>query len=276
MDGDKMKKTIESVKVNGGFNESENTSLYNERYLTGYRDILSGYEIARWNALNHFIRKVVRKDNVKKVLDYGCGNGLFYPLFRSVFPEAEVFGADISSVAIEQIKKKYPEISDRLNVINDDSTNFPDGFFDVVVSVEVMEHVADLDKYLTEIKRVLNKGGLFIWTTPCANKYSIEHIYSKLTGQIELSSIGCIRWKWEDPTHLRRLTSQEVQEKLEEIGFEDVEFRFRAHVFSFVFTRLISRIQFLSSLFEKVMNLDYLLFRRFSNGASMIGVAKKK
>lgn len=249
---------------------------YNEMYLSGYRSSLSGYEIARWNALNHFIRKVVRKDNVKKVLDYGCGNGLFYPLFRSVFTEAEVFGADISSVAIEQIKKKYPEISDRVNVINDDSTNFPNGFFDVVVSVEVMEHVTDLDKYLTEIKRVLNKGGLFIWTTPCANKYSIEHIYSKLTGQIELSSIGCIRWKWEDPTHLRRLTSQEVQKKLEEIGFEDVEFRFRAHFFSFVFTRLISRIKFMSGLFEKVMNLDYLLFRRFSNGASMIEAAKKK
>lgn len=249
---------------------------YNERYLSGYRSSLSGYEIARWNALDHFIRKVVRKDNVEKVLDYGCGNGLFYPLFRSVFFEAEVFGADISSVAIEQIKKKHPEISDRVDVINDDNTNFPDGFFDVVVSVEVMEHVTDLDKYLTEIKRVLDKGGVFIWTTPCANKYSIEHIYSKLTGQIELSSIGGIRWKWEDPTHLRRLTSQEVQEKLEKIGFEDVEFRFRAHFFSFVSTKLSSVCPRFSGLFEKIMNLDYTFFGIFKNGASMIGSAKKK
>jgi len=249
---------------------------YNERYLSGYRNSLSGYEIARWNALNHFIKKVVKQDDAGKVLDYGCGNGLFYPLFKSIFPKAEVYGADVSSVAIEQINKKYPEISGLTEIITDDRTPFSEGFFDIVVSVEVMEHVYDLDKYLNEIRRILKKDGVFIWTTPCANSYSVEHIYSKLTGQIERSSIGKLRWKWEDPTHLRRLTSQEIKEKLEEKGFSDICFRFRAHFFSFVFTRLISRIRFMSGLFEKIMNLDYLLFRRFSNGASMIGAAKKK
>lgn len=255
---------------------NENKDIYNKMYLSGYRNSLSGYEIARWNALDHFIRKVVRKSDVRNVVDYGCGNGLFYPLLKSLFPMSEVFGADISSVAIEQLKEKHPEIANKVDVINDDKTNFSDGFFDVVISVEVMEHVADLGKYLMEIHRILKKDGVFVWTTPCANKHSFEHLYSKLTDQIELSSIGCTRWKWEDPTHLRRLTSKEAQRELEKIGFKDVEFRFRAHIFSFVFTRLSSKTPKLSGLFQKMMHLDYMFFRKFGNGASMIGVAKKK
>lgn len=251
-------------------------NIYNNRYLTGYRNSLSGYEIARWKALEHFFKQIVKYDNPQKILDYGCGNGLFYPLLKSLFPKAKIYGADISSVALDQFKNKYLEIDNKISLINNDKTDFPNNCFDVVVSIEVMEHVVNLSKYLAEINRVLKKGGVFIWTTPCANKYSFEYIYSTLTNQIELSEICEKRWKWEDPTHLRRLTSDDAQNALEKTGFYEVEFRFRAHFFSFVCTKLSQKIPSLSRRFTNIMNLDYILFRRLKNGASMIGIARKK
>lgn len=251
-------------------------NIYDERYIKGYRQSLSGYELARWKALNHFLKNVVKYENPEKVLDYGCGNGLFYPLLKSLFPEAEIYGADISTVAIDQIKEKYPEINKKVDIINNDKTTFPSNLFDVVVSVEVMEHVAGLQEYLKEINRILKEDGVFVWTTPCANRYSIEHIYSILTKQIELSSTGEKRWKWEDPTHLRRLTSEEVEIALKKSGFYDVDILYRAHFFSFACTKLIDLAPKFSRLFEKMMNLDYLLFKYLKNGASMVGVAKKK
>src|SRR3990172_4484408 len=62
---------------------------------------------------------------------------------------------------------------------------FPDTSFDIVISVEVMEHVANLDSYLNDIHRLLKPEGTFIWTTPCANRFSIEHIVNVITKQAE-------------------------------------------------------------------------------------------
>jgi ubiquinone/menaquinone biosynthesis C-methylase UbiE len=251
-------------------------TLYDARYLDGYRKKLSGYEIARWNAMKHFFQRIVRYEQPHRILDYGCGNGLFYPLFRSLFPAAEIFGADISSVAIAQLQKKFPEFSGKTSLVNENKTIFPDRYFDIIVSVEVLEHVEKLDDSIQEIGRVLKKDGVFVWTTPCANRFSIEHLYSVFTKQVDTSAIGQRRWKWEDPAHLRRLTSSEAAKELERQGFYDLKFRFRAHLFSFVCTRMSLKIKKLSPLLEKLMALDYVLFRRLANGASMIGAAKKR
>ena len=51
-----------------------------------------------------------------------------------------------------------------------------DNKFNIITSIEVMEHVEDLTAYVKDIYRLLKPGGIFIWTTPCANKYSIEYL----------------------------------------------------------------------------------------------------
>ncbi len=43
---------------------------------------------------------------------------------------------------------------------------FPDGVFDAVVNSDVLEHVADLDRALSEIRRVLKPGGYHVFTVP--------------------------------------------------------------------------------------------------------------
>lgn len=114
---------------------------------------------------------------------------------------------------------------------------------------------------------------MFIWTTPCRNIGSVEHLYSFVTGKIESTQNGGRRWTWEDETHLRRLTSAEATAELTNVGFEKPEYRFRAHFFSFICENFISRR--LKILRNYLFTLDYRLFRRFPNGASMIGVARK-
>jgi SAM-dependent methyltransferase len=53
---------------------------------------------------------------------------------------------------------------------------FPDDTFDVVVNSDVLEHVADLDKALTEVKRVLKPGGVHVFTVPAdaEQKHTVE------------------------------------------------------------------------------------------------------
>lgn len=247
---------------------------YNSRYLNGYRASLNGYEFARWQALYHFIKKVLKLENTNNFLDFGCGSGLHIGLWEKLFPSGKLYFADISSVALEQLIAKHPQYKGNCAIVNNDKTIFQDNSFDVITSIEVMEHVENLKAYLAEIHRLLKPGGIFIWTTPCANALSIEHIYNIFTRQIESTSEGYRRWTWEDPEHLRRLKSKEIKDILiNKIGFSSVKFKFRAHFFSFVCTRLCKGR--LTKTGERLMFLDYALFRNLLNGASMIGCARK-
>lgn len=249
------------------------SSVYDKRYRGDYREHVSGYEIARWEALDHFISRVVKLNKAEKVLDYGAGSGLHVDLWENVFPEAELHFSDISNVAKEKFAAKFPRHEKNYHFIYEQDPSCGDHTFDLIVSIEVMEHVEDLDFYLADIHRLLKPGGHFIWTTPCANRWSIEHIYGALTGKIQPTREGYRRWSWEDPTHIRRLRSREIADLLKAKGFETPLFRFRSHFWSFICSSIptlrAERLQ------NRLMTLDYSLFRLLPNGASMIGCAKK-
>lgn len=249
--------------------------IYDRKYSgSRYREKLHGYEVARWSALQHFLERVApigNRSSSLTVLDYGAGSGLFVDLWKGVFPGATLHAVDVSSVALEQLVQRHPELSGRVGLVQGDRAPYPDAQFDVIASVEVLEHVLDLDAYLRDVYRLLKPGGVFVWTTPCANRLSIEHLWCVLLGQIQATSEGYRRWTWEEPTHVRRLRSKEARECLTLTGFRDVEFRFRAHFFSAVCSYLLRGP--LEPAAERLMLLDYALFRRLPNGASMIGAA---
>jgi len=164
---------------------------------------------------------------------------------------------------------------DEFALVKNNTAELPPASFDLCVSIEVMEHVLDLPAYLADVCRLLRPGGMFVWTTPCANRFPIEHAYARLTDNIARTGEGAVRWKFEDPAHLRRLTSVQAEAALRRAGFVRAGFRFRAHLFSFVCDRLMRRLPAGRQLFERAMRLDYALFRRLPNGASMLGWAIK-
>jgi 2-polyprenyl-3-methyl-5-hydroxy-6-metoxy-1,4-benzoquinol methylase len=49
---------------------------------------------------------------------------------------------------------------------NIECLTFPDGYFDILITSEVLEHVADLDRTLEEIRRVLKPGGFHVFSIP--------------------------------------------------------------------------------------------------------------
>ena len=245
---------------------------YDLRYSSDYREHLSGFEVARWDALAHFIPNVAGLKQADKLLDYGSGSGLYVPLWKKLFPETELHCCDISSVALDKLSEKFPDLTDRCYLVDGYRAETGDEQFDAIISVEVMEHVESVESYLLDIHRLLKPGGKFIWTTPCANHFSIEHIIYSLTGQIEQLDGGLRRWKVEADVHVRRFKTGEVKSLLHKAGFGEVNFRFRSHLFSYLGTRFPRKFK---QLAEKMMTLDYKLFKRVPNGASMLGVARK-
>lgn len=105
--------------------------------------------------------------NTLRIIDIGCGRGDTVAWLRAQGWDA--YGIDISAEYIERGRRYLAGRGDdpaRLQVMNDDlSYPFPDNMFDVVLSDQVIEHVADLDLFAAEVARISAPGarGLHIW-----------------------------------------------------------------------------------------------------------------
>ncbi len=100
----------------------------------------------------------------KKVLDLGCGarKGPYFLAQKA----KEVVAADNSREAIDYVRRKWRRENLSYLVMDATGLKFGNSTFDVVVSFEVIEHILDYRKYLTEVKRVLKPGGVAILSSP--------------------------------------------------------------------------------------------------------------
>lgn len=93
-----------------------------------------------------------------RLLDLGCGGGLLAP---HVPPGYEHHGVDLNAAALEQAAARG------VRTLRTDVTAVPleDGFADVVVAGELLEHVPDPEAVVAEAVRLLRPGGTVVFDT---------------------------------------------------------------------------------------------------------------
>lgn len=117
----------------------------------------------------HQAASLMAEEGVTNVLDVGCNRGSIEALFQRLYPARAqttlVEGVDISSEAIRQATELHLA---NCNFRTYDGSRLPyaDERFDLVVLVEVIEHVVEKEALLSEIRRVLRPSGRLFLTTP--------------------------------------------------------------------------------------------------------------
>ncbi len=106
----------------------------------------------------------------KRVLDMASGVGYGADLLRSA-GAAEVVALDRSPGAVRYGEKHHSEFRPAYVLGDAESLPLQSAQFDVVVSFETIEHVADYQRFLAEVKRALRQDGLFIVSTPNRGVY---------------------------------------------------------------------------------------------------------
>jgi 2-polyprenyl-3-methyl-5-hydroxy-6-metoxy-1,4-benzoquinol methylase len=106
------------------------------------------------------------------VLDIGCGLGEFMDMLEN--KGYKVCGVDM--------EKNCEKCAAAVN-IEVSPLPFEDNMFDIVTSLEVIEHLCDAELYLSEIARVLKPGGILIMTTPNYRSWFFRLLY--LIGRLD-------------------------------------------------------------------------------------------
>jgi ubiquinone/menaquinone biosynthesis C-methylase UbiE len=128
------------------------------------------------------------------VLDIACGTGFGTDIIAGK-TRAKVIGGDIAKGAIDECRRHWQKDNLEFRVLDGTKLDFPDGYFNKIVSFETIEHTGQYREMVAEFARVLKPGGQLILSTPNRDVSSPDGVI-------------------ENPFHIQEFTYEELQQVL--------------------------------------------------------------
>lgn len=165
---------------------------------------------------NHPIALASRKHTISQIkrfckmadpviLEIGCTSGFMLKDLKKNFPHAFLIGADVIPEKLEALADKMPNVP----LLQFDLTQcpLPDNSIDVLVMLNVLEHIEQDEKALLQIKRILRPGGLLILEVPAGpHLYDVYDKFLRHFRRYQLSALEKvlkkIEFKIEKKSHL--------------------------------------------------------------------------
>jgi ubiquinone/menaquinone biosynthesis C-methylase UbiE len=106
------------------------------------------------------------QDILGRILEVGCGEGLFLAQLAQARPGLELWGIDNSSVRIEQARVRLEGKNVHLTLEDAAKLSFPEDYFDAVICINVFFNLASKEAVkntLSQMRRVCKRGGRLIF-----------------------------------------------------------------------------------------------------------------
>ena len=156
--------------------------------VTGYREIVSNFDVAG-----------------KRILDVGCASGALLCMLRER-GAAEVVGLDTSAYPVSFGVERYGL---DLRCASLEDARLPDGHFDLITLIDIVEHVEDIISFMRELRRVLRPDGKLFIITP---NYSAHTVAA--------DEWVCLHQDFE---HLQYFSSESLSRLAQESGFSTLK-----------------------------------------------------
>jgi len=154
------------------------------------------------------------------LLDFGCGNGQVMSLISNYCDSC--YGVDISRLAVESAKKRFPELNFRL--LDSGKIPYESDYFDTVCAIDVLEHILDTETVLEELGRILKPGGFLLIATN-----ELTRLKTILIALFHLDN-----YFYPASPHIRHFTRKNLADFLHRKGFEAIAYQKNRTYFGFI------------------------------------------
>lgn len=137
---------------------------------------------------------LLRGLKMQSLLDVGCGDGINLQFFSELFPYAKLYGLDISEEAVNLARQRHLKAE---FFVLDVAFNRLDHKFDLLTSIDVLEHIPEDRRVLKNMYEMTRPGGHALITTLKGNMRAFE------------KRIG----------HVRNYKEMELEKKIREAGY---------------------------------------------------------
>jgi SAM-dependent methyltransferase len=146
----------------------------------------------------------------REVLEVGCGRGVTGRLIQETFG-CRVTGVELNPVVAAEAARHLHKV-----LQGDVQTLEIEGLYDVVLALELVEHLTETEPFLTRARRLLAPGGRAIFSIPNVGHYSI--VEDLIAGRWDYLPIGLLCY-----THYRFFTRRTLEDWLRRCGIERFE-----------------------------------------------------
>ena len=160
------------------------------------------------------LNKWINNSKTKNLLDLGCGNGSLTAMFAN--NGIKCYGTDFSESGIKIAQKAFPDVDFFQSSMDNELPLNHHAKYDVVISVEVIEHLLLPRQLFNRAKDALKPNGYLIVTTPFHGFW--KNIALALTNSFDK------HWHpLRDYGHVKFFSESTLSQLFEEQGFEVIE-----------------------------------------------------
>ncbi len=178
-----------------------------EWYESSQETIWSGpyrhHLLKRKSYVEKILQTYLSKKSINSLLDLGCGDGANFKWLKNY--AENLYGSDYNIARLVRAKNRNIAKEVVLADVTDYAAN--EGAFDVIFFNHVLEHIPDDTKALSEVHRVLKKGGICILGIPNEGAFWWQLAYKLQPNSLKTTD------------HVHFYTIKSISEKIKAAGF---------------------------------------------------------
>ena len=203
----------------GGTNFGKNISNYHRLLSVNGEKFQNkwGIDIGYYSEIRKGLVSYITEDSRAElhILEVGCGMGATLRYIQDYFPNAHVYGIELSETVSLYAKHYVPTVMQG-NIEMMEFSCYEQGMFDYILFPDVLEHLHNPTAILNKVKAYLKPDGYILISVPNIMHYSV--VLELLKGNFSYQDSGIL-----DRTHLRFFTLREILKDLAACGYQVTE-----------------------------------------------------
>jgi SAM-dependent methyltransferase len=165
----------------------DNKKIYDELWPQ-WHDMKVLGPASRWlrYLISDALNRSVPRNEIRSIVDVGCGEGTTTHMLAEKFPNAKVLGVDFSVSGID-IANTYYQAPNLVFMHDDRNESLRNGSYDLVSAFEVLEHIEEWKPFLDQLCSASAKYVMLSFPTGRMRAFEIEvgHFRNYQRGEVE-------------------------------------------------------------------------------------------